>query len=68
MPSLSQEQCVPCRGGEPTLDQFEIEELRPKVPEWEVLEVEGEKRLRRAFRFKNFQQALDFTNAVGAAA
>jgi len=68
MPSLSQEQCVPCRGGEPVLDQFEIDELKPKVPEWQVLEEEGVMRLRRQFRFKDFQQALDFTNAVGAAA
>ncbi len=68
MPSLSQEQCVPCHGGEPALDPFEIDELMPKVPEWQVVEEEGVKRLRRQFRFKDFQQALDFTNAVGAAA
>ena len=68
MPSLSHEQCVPCRGGVPTLSETEIEELRPQVPEWQVVEEEGESRLRRAFRFKNFRQALDFTNAVGAAA
>jgi 4a-hydroxytetrahydrobiopterin dehydratase len=68
MPSLSKEQCVPCRGGEPTLTQSEIDELRPEVPDWRVLEEQGEKRLRRTFKFKDFRQALEFTNDVGAAA
>ncbi len=68
MESFSREQCVPCRGGEPTLSDPEIEELKRQVPEWQVLEEEGEKRLRRTFRFKDFQQALNFTNAVGRAA
>ena len=68
MQSFSQEQCVPCRGGESMLHELEIDELKPHVSEWQVVEEEGEKRLRRAFRFNNFQQALGFTNAVGAAA
>jgi 4a-hydroxytetrahydrobiopterin dehydratase len=57
--------CVPCRGGELPLAEDKIQELISQVPEWEVIEVEGIKRLQRTFKFKNFVQALGFTNRVG---
>jgi 4a-hydroxytetrahydrobiopterin dehydratase len=65
MPSLNGMKCVACRKGEPTLTGPEIDELHPQVPEWQVLEREGIKRLERAFKFENFTQALAFTNKVG---
>lgn len=68
MNELSQLDCVPCRGGEPTLTEAEITELHPQVPEWQIKEVDGMKRLERVFKFKNFAQALEFTNKVGAIA
>jgi len=57
-----------CRGGEPTLTDAEIEDLLPHVPGWQVKEVNGMKRLEKVFKFKNFLQALEFTNKVGAIA
>jgi 4a-hydroxytetrahydrobiopterin dehydratase len=60
--------CVACRGGEPTLTDIEIAELQPQVPEWQLKEVDGMKRLERVFKFKNFAQALEFTNKIGAIA
>jgi len=68
MTELHQMKCVACRGGEPTLTDAEIAELQPQVPDWQVKEVNGEKRLERVFKFKNFAQALEFTNKVGALA
>jgi len=68
MNELSQLDCVPCRGGEPTLTEAEITELHPQVPEWQIKEVDGMKRLERVFKFKNFAQALEFTNKVSAIA
>ena len=65
---LAQLKCVACRGGEPTLTDAEIAELKPETPDWEVVERDGILRLERTFKFKNFVQALDFTNRVGAAA
>jgi 4a-hydroxytetrahydrobiopterin dehydratase len=61
-------QCIACRGGEPTLTDAEIAQYRPEVPEWIVKEVEGVRRLERAFKFKDFAEAIEFTNRVGAAA
>ncbi len=57
--------CVPCRGGEPTLTDQEIAELKPQVPNWALVDKEDIKRLVKVFRFKNFAQALAFTNKVG---
>jgi 4a-hydroxytetrahydrobiopterin dehydratase len=40
----------------------------PQVPEWSLVEQDSIKRLERTFKFRNFAQALDFTNAVGGIA
>ena len=68
MAELNQMKCVACRGGEPTLTDEQVREFQPQVPEWQVKVQNGEKRLERAFKFKNFGEALAFTNKVGAAA
>jgi 4a-hydroxytetrahydrobiopterin dehydratase len=68
MSDLQQMKCVACRGGEPMLTDAEIVELHPQVAEWQIQETDGIKRLERAFKFKNFAQALEFTNKVGAIA
>jgi 4a-hydroxytetrahydrobiopterin dehydratase len=68
MATLTEMKCVACRGGEPTLTEQEIYRLMPQVSEWQVKEVDGEKRLERVFKFKNFAEALAFTDKVGAAA
>jgi 4a-hydroxytetrahydrobiopterin dehydratase len=65
MNTLTEMKCVPCRGTEPTVTAEEEAELKPQVPEWMIIEVEGVKRLERAYKFKNFAQALEFTNQVG---
>jgi 4a-hydroxytetrahydrobiopterin dehydratase len=62
---LAQMKCVPCRGGEPTLTDQEIDDLHPQVLDWQVIERDGVKQLEREFKFKNFVQALEFTNQVG---
>ncbi len=39
----------------------EIAELQPQVSDWELVELDGIKRLRRVFPFDDFAQALAFT-------
>lgn len=65
MSPLVEEKCVPCHGGVPPLNDDEIAQLLPEVPGWEVIEVENQKRLQRTFKFKDFANALDFTNRIG---
>ena len=65
MSQLAEMTCRACRGDEPTLTDAEIAELRPQVPEWQVVERGGIKRLERRFRFDDFARALSFTNRIG---
>jgi 4a-hydroxytetrahydrobiopterin dehydratase len=68
METLTEERCVACRRDAPRVTQAEISELHPQIPEWEIVEVDGIKRLRRSFPFPDFAQALAFANQVGALA
>jgi 4a-hydroxytetrahydrobiopterin dehydratase len=68
METLTQMKCVACRKDEPTVTNAEIAEFQPQVSEWEILELDGIKRLRRVFSFADFVQALEFTNKVGVLA
>ena len=68
MQDLTQMKCMACRGDEPPATDEEITELLAQVPEWKVVERDGIKRLERRFKFRNFAQALAFTNKVGEAA
>ncbi len=65
MSALTQETCEACRADAPQVTDAEIEQLKPQVPEWDLLERDDVRQLERAFKVKNFQQALDFTNRVG---
>ena len=65
MSTLSQEKCVSIRGGEPAATDAEIAELHPQVSEWQIVERDGVKHLERVFRFRNFVEALSFTDKVG---
>jgi 4a-hydroxytetrahydrobiopterin dehydratase len=62
---LTQTKCTACRAGEPTITSEEIAILHPLVEEWTIEEREGIKRLERTFRFRNFAEALSFTNNIG---
>ena len=43
----------------------ELAELHPQIPAWELVDLDGIKRLRRVFPVRDFAEALAFTNAVG---
>jgi len=47
------------------VEENEIPELKAQIPEWAVIEIDGIKRIERKFKFKNFKEALEFTNRVG---
>jgi 4a-hydroxytetrahydrobiopterin dehydratase len=68
MINLAAGKCVACRGDEPTLTDAEIQDLLLQVHQWQVKEVNGMKRLEKVFKFKNFAQALEFTNKIGTIA
>ncbi len=65
MEFLTKANCEACKIGAPLVTDAEIEEFSPQIPEWRIIEVDGMKRLVRRYTFKNFVQALEFTNKVG---
>lgn len=62
---LAQKQCVPCRGGVPSLKGAELEALKRQVPGWDVVD---EHHLKKTYAFPDFVKALDFVNKAGAIA
>lgn len=62
---LATEQCQPCRGDSPPVTGEEMTALLREIPDWQVIAVDGVKRLQRVYQFKNFVGALAFTNEVG---
>ena len=68
MSLLTNEKCTACRRDSPQVTGAEIQELKPQIPEWSLVEREAIHRLERVFRFENFVEALSFTNRVGALA
>ena len=68
MDELIKEKCTACRRDSPRVTDAEIAELRPQIPEWTLIEREGISRLERVFRFRNFADAVAFTNRIAALA
>jgi 4a-hydroxytetrahydrobiopterin dehydratase len=66
MNELAQRRCVPCKGGVPPLKGEALMSVHKKLENgWQVIE---EHHLEKEFAFKNFRQALDFTNKIGEVA
>lgn len=68
MQQLTEQKCEACRVGAPTVTEAEIAELRPQVPDWELVTRDGIRQLVRVFKSRDFAEALAFTNRVGSLA
>ncbi|MCI0747115.1 MAG: 4a-hydroxytetrahydrobiopterin dehydratase [Verrucomicrobia subdivision 3 bacterium] len=63
MNELAAQECLPCEGSVPPLKGEELQKLSQKLGNnWRVVQ---EHHLEKEFTFKNFREALDFTNRVG---
>ncbi len=60
---LAEKKCVPCAGGAAPLRGGDLSNLKKELnPAWEIV---NEHHLQREFKFKDFRQALAFTNKLG---
>jgi len=66
--TLAQMECERVRAGSPAVIEPELSDYRQALSEWKVVERDGMPALERIYLFKNFKQALAFTNRVGALA
>ena len=63
MSALAEKQCVPCHGGVPPLKGQALARLAGELGGgWQVV---AEHQLEKEYPFKNFLEALAFTNKVG---
>jgi 4a-hydroxytetrahydrobiopterin dehydratase len=63
MSALAEKECVPCKGAVAPLHGEELRRLAEQLePGWQVVD---EHHLERDYKFKNFREALAFTNRVG---
>jgi len=68
MVSLVDKTCEACRAGAPLATRQEIAEYMSQLAGWQILDVAGVNHLQKVYSFKNFAQAIKFTNQVGAIA
>ncbi|WP_078084075.1 4a-hydroxytetrahydrobiopterin dehydratase [Microbulbifer mangrovi] len=65
MTELAAQACEACRADAPLVSDEELAELMREIPDWTPLARDGVMQLERVFKFRNFKQALAFTNRVG---
>ena len=68
MTVFSQKICVVCQPDADPASATELADFLAKNPNWALTHRDSVKRIERSYNFKNFQDALTFTNAVGEVA
>tara|TARA_B100000963_G_scaffold357416_1_gene379576 strand:+ start:2425 stop:2766 length:342 start_codon:yes stop_codon:yes gene_type:complete len=65
MSELSKKKCIPCSGEIPAFTEKEIKNFMSKVKDWEYKKNDkGHFYLSKDFKFKNFEESLNFINKV----
>ena len=62
---LSKQNCEACRADAPKISDDDLKMLMPNIPDWNIVVVDGVMQLSREFEFRNFEQAMAFSNRVG---
>ncbi|MCG7531967.1 4a-hydroxytetrahydrobiopterin dehydratase [Psychrobium sp. MM17-31] len=63
---LSESNCEACRADAPKVSDEELAQLIKMIPDWTPIVVDDIMQLERVYKFKNFKDALAFTNKLGA--
>lgn len=64
MTDLNAQNCQACHADAPKVSDEELASLISQIPEWRVEVRNNIMQLERDFKFKNFKQAIAFTNRV----
>jgi 4a-hydroxytetrahydrobiopterin dehydratase len=68
MNELAQSHCITVTATTPRLFERDIKQYLTDLPDWEIYEKEAVPRLEKTFKFKDFIQAMAFTNRVAQVA
>ncbi|WP_312266757.1 4a-hydroxytetrahydrobiopterin dehydratase [Neisseria sp.] len=64
MNELFRQHCEACRADAPKVSDSELAELMHQIPDWQPVTENGVLQLKREFKFKNFKQAMAFSNRL----
>lgn len=64
MEKLTNLECDACRADAPRITDVEATSLITQIPDWQIVDIEGIPQLQRAFKFKNFLKAMEFSNKL----
>ena len=68
MTQLSEEICTSCRIDSLVITNKEISELRPLISDWDLILEDGVEKLDKTYTFRDFSNALKFTNRIAGLA
>jgi 4a-hydroxytetrahydrobiopterin dehydratase len=68
MDELAYLHCTSVTATTPSLNQSDIDHYLGQLEDWRIYEKAGEPRLEKTFTFKDFKQAVTFTNQVAQTA
>ena len=64
MENAARKTCGPCKHGAPPASELEIKQFQKEHPDWELVEEDSIKKIKRVFKFSNYRKAQHFTNQV----
>ncbi len=64
MNSIYKKECAPCKTGADKMSSSQIESQIQLLSGWDIIKQGEISQLRKTFKFKNFEQALKFTNKI----
>ena len=65
MNKLAQQACEACRADSPQLTADEAADYLKRTPGWEITREHDINKLSKTYFFKNWKEAIEFTNQVG---
>ncbi len=65
MSSINELKIIAINSDSQPLGSEELEKYKPELPNWRIVQEDGEPRLQRQFNFKDFSSAMAFSNRVG---
>ena len=68
MKDLSQRKCDACRIGSPSVTDSEVKQFFDNFDGWDLINDKGISKIQKEFVFPDFEEALVFTNELGAMA
>lgn len=57
---LAQQKCEPSRADSPHVTHDEVKGMLEELPGWQVVEVDGVRRLEKMYFFKDWAQSMEF--------